>query len=159
MFQNNLVAIASQFSDYVTYLSEDKNFLEILNPFGNENIKLEYVSEDEWTPYILYFSFQHWHMNDEKDIIEHIYDIINGKLLSIEFFICGKRCFGGDIEAQVLQDLSYETLEEYFSDFPFGKLKDIADSFKVRGWKPDSNFDAVFDVDACGKIAIKINNT
>ena len=77
----------------------------------------------------------------------------------IEFFKCGKRCFGGDIEAQVLQDLSYETLEEYFSDFPFGKLKDIADSFKVRGWKPDANFDAVFDVDACGKIAIKINNT
>ena len=159
MFQNNLVAIASQFSDYATHLFDDKNSLEIRNPFGNENIKLEYVPEDEWTPYILYFSFQHWHMNDEEDIIEHIYDIINGKLLSIEFFKCGRRCFGGDIEAKELQDLSYETLENFFSDFPFGKLKDIADSFKVRGCKPDANFDAVFDVDACGKTTIKINNT
>ena len=158
MFQNNLVAIASQFSDYVTYLSEDKNFLEILNPFGNENIKLEYVSEDEWTPYILYFSFQHWHMNDEEDIIEHIYDIINGKLLSIEFFKCGRRCFGGDIEAQELQGLSYETLEEYFSDFPFGKLKDIADSFKVRGWDPRDNFDATFECDDNGDITIVKTN-
>ena len=159
MFQNNLVAIASQFSDYATHLFDDKNSLEIRNPFGNENIKLEYVPEDERTPYILYFSFQHWHMNDEEDIIEHIYDIINGKLLSIEFFKCGRRCFGGDIEAKELQDLSYETLENFFSDFPFGKLKDKADSFKVRGWKPDANFDAVFDVDACGKTTIKINNT
>ena len=159
MFQNNLVAIASQFSDYATHLFDDKNSLEIRNPFGNENIKLEYVPEDECTPYILYFSFQHWHMNDEEDIIEHIYDIINGKLLSIEFFKCGRRRFGGDIEAKELQDLSYETLENFFSDFPFGKLKDIADSFKVRGWKPDANFDAVFDVDACGKTTIKINNT
>ena len=100
MFQNNLVAIASQFSDYATHLFDDKNYLEIRNPFGNENIKLEYVPEDEWTPYILCFSFQHWHMNDEEDIIEHIYDIINGKLLSIEFFKCGRRCFGGDIEAK-----------------------------------------------------------
>ena len=155
MFQNNLVAIASQFSDYVTYLSEDKTFLEILNPFGNENIKLEYVSKDEWTPYILYFSFQHWHMNDEEDIIEHIYDIINGKLLSIEFFKGNKRCFGGDIEAQDLQDLSYETLNNNFSGLRMNII-DIADSFKVRGWKADANFDAVFDVDSCGEIVIKI---
>lgn len=156
MVNNNLVVIAAHFSNHMTHFSKDKNLLEIVNPFGNENIKIEYVPEDEWTPYILYFSFQHWHMNDEEDIIEHIHDIINGKLFSIEFFKGNKRCFGGDIEAKDLQELSYKTLENYLGDFQMSKLKDIADSFKVRGWKADTNFDAVFDVDNYGKVAIKI---
>lgn len=155
MFQNNLAVISAHFSNHVTCFSEDRTFLEIVNPFGSENIKIEYVPEDERTPYILYFSFQHWHMNDEEDIIEHIHDVIDGKLLSVEFFKGNKRCFGGDIEAQDLQDLSYETLNNNFSGLRMNII-DIADSFKVRGWKADANFDAVFDVDSCGEIVIKI---
>lgn len=155
MFQNNLAVISAHFSDHVTRFSEDRTFLEIVNPFGGENIKIEYVPEDERTPYILYFSFQHWHMNDEEDIIEHIQDIIDGKLLSVEFFKCGKRCFGGDIEAQDLQNLSYKALNSNFSGLRMNII-DIVDSFKVRGWKTDANFDAVFEVDGRGEIAIKI---
>ena len=155
MWSNNLADIAAHFSEYAARFSEDESVLEIVNPFGNENIKIEYVPEDEWTPYILYFSFQHWHLNDEENIIEIIRDIIDGKLLSIEFFKNDKRRFGGDIEIQDLQDLSYEALENYFSDLQINII-DVADTFKVRGWKADVNFDAAFDVDSHGEIVIKI---
>ncbi len=152
---NRLAFIATHFSDYKVHFSEDKNLLEISNPFYNENIRIEYVPEDEWTPYIVYFSFQHRHMNDEEDMIEYISNIINGNVFSIEFFKDGKRRFGGDIEAQELKELSYETLEQHTGYYGMAKLKDIADSFKVRGWSQDANFDAIFIIDTCGKIAIK----
>lgn len=155
MFRNHLSDIAAYFSAYAVRFSEDESILEIINPFDNENIKIEYVPEDEWTPYILYFSFQHWHLNDEENIIEIIRDIIDGKLLSIEFFKGDQRCFGGDVEAQDLQELSYEALENCFGDFPISIIN-MADSFKVRGWKADTNFDAVFDVGSHGEIVIKI---
>ena len=155
MIKNNLAVIAARFSDHVTRFSEGNTVLEIINPFGNENIKVEYVPDDEWTPYILYFSFQHWHMADEEDIIENINDIIDGKMLSIEFFKDGKRCFGGDIEVQDLKELSYESLENIFSVFRI-KIIAVADSFKVRGWKANTDFDAVFNVDGNGEISIKI---
>ena len=155
MFQNNLAVISAHFSDHVTRFSENKSVLEILNPLGNENIKIEYVPEDELAPYILYFSFQHWHMNDEQDVIEHIHNIVNGKLFSIEFFKDDKRCFGGDIGLQDLQELSYKTLKNKFSGFRMNII-DTANSFKVRGWKDASNFDAVFYVDSCGEIEVKI---
>ena len=155
MIDNNLELIAAHFSDYDVQFSEDQKSFEILSPCGNENIRLEYVSNDEWTPYILYFSFQHWHMNDEEDIIEHINDIINGNLFSIEFFANGNRCFGGEIDMQELQELSYETLEQLTASFGMPKLKDFADSFKVRGWHTETNFDAKFIIDEFGNITIK----
>lgn len=155
MFENNLEFIAKHFLDYKIHFSENKNFLEILNPCGSENITVEYISDDEWTPYILCFSFQHWHMSDEEDIIEHINDIIRGRLFSIEFFKRGNRRFGGDIEAQALQELSYEFMEQYTGYYGISKLKDLADSFKVRGWNTNANFDAKFIADECGNIMIK----
>ena len=155
MIDNNLELIATHFSDYDVQFSKDKNLLEILNPCGNENIRVEYVSDDEWTPYILYFLFQHWHMNDEEDIIEYINDIIDGNLFSIEFFANGNRCFGGDIDAQELQELSYESLEQFTGYYGMSKLKDLADSFKVRGWRTETNFDAKFIIDELGNITIK----
>ena len=107
MAENKLEFIATHFSDHNVRFSEDKNLFEIFNLYGDENIRLEYVSNDEREPYILYFSFQHWHMSDEEDIIEHINDIISGNLFSIEFFANGRRRLGGDIDAQGLQKLSY----------------------------------------------------
>ncbi len=155
MIENRLEFIAKKFSDYDIRFSEDKNLFEIFNPCGDENIRVEYVSDDEWTPYILYFSFQHWHMNDEEDIFEHINDIINGNLFSIEFFENDNRRFGGDIQAQELQELSYETLELYAGYCGMSNLKDLADSFKVRGWNAEANFDAKFIVDEFGNVTIQ----
>lgn len=153
--ENNLGMIAKHFPDYEICFCEDQKFFEILHPFGKENITVEYVPNDEWTPYVVSFSFQHWHMNDEEDIVECIRDVINGKVVAIEFFRDGKRRFGGDIEAQELEELSYESLAHYIGDFGVHKLVDVADSFKVRGWNADADFDATFNIDDCGKITVK----
>ena len=153
--KNRLEFIAKRFSNHHISLSKDNNLLEIFNPYGGENITVEYVPDDEWTPYILYFAFQHWHLNDEEDIIEHIIDIVEGNIFSIEFFENDIRRFGGDIEAQELQELSYETLEQYTGYYGITKLKEIIDSFKVRGWKTDANFDAKLIIDEFGNVTIQ----
>lgn len=128
---------------------------EIINPFGKENIRVYYDFEDEFSPYILCFAFQHVHMCDEKEIIDYINGIISGELFSIEFFNDGVRCFGGDITADKLKELSYELLERHTGYLGNFKLKDCADSFKVRGWQSDNNYDATFVIDKSGKVTIR----
>ena len=135
--------------------SEDGSTVEIVNPFGNENIKVEYVTEDDFTTYIVFFAFQHCHMCDEEDVIDYINNIIDGKVFSIEYFNNGTRCLGGDITAEELRELSYDTLEQNTGYYGITKLKDCADSFKLRGWHSDCNYDAIFVTDESGNVAIK----
>lgn len=126
--------------------SADGTQVKIFNPFYEENIKIEYVAEDDRTPFTVYFSFQHRHLKDEKDVIDYIKEIMEGKKFAIEFFQNNRKRFGGDIEAEQLYDLSYEKLEEQLlGHFSKTKLYEIADSFKVRGWSKDGNFDAFIE--------------
>ena len=155
VIENRLEFIAANFSNYKVCFSEDKNLLEIFNPYGNENIKVEYVYDDEWTQYILYFAYQHRHMKDEEAIIKYINDIIEGKLFSIEFFGNGNRYFGGEIQIQELQELSYERLEKDTGYYGIPKLKDFIDSFSIRGWKTEASFDAKFIIDELGNVTIQ----
>ena len=134
--------------------SKDGDLVEIINPFGCENIRVEYIPDDDFTPYIVYFAFQHCHMCDVEDIVEYIRDLIEGNRFSIEFFKNGARYFGGDIAAEDLKDLSYEILEQYSGYYGLHKLKDLVDSFKLRGWNPKDNFDAVFIISDNGSVEI-----
>ena len=147
--------LRKQFSSFEIKLSEDCNTVEIVNPFGNENVKVEYVPEDDFTPYIVYFAFQHCHMCDEEDIADYMNDIIDGKVFSIEFFNKGTRCFGGDITAAELDSLTYETLTKYIESWGISNLLDYADSFKLRGWHSNYNFDAELITDENGLPRIK----
>ena len=146
--------LVNHFSAYRIEQSKNETLAEIVNPLGGENIKVEYVPDDEFTPYIVYFAFQHCHMNDEEDIIEYISNIIDGNKFSIEFFKNGARYFGGDITAEEIKGLSYEALEQYSGYYGSRKLKDLVDSFKLRGWNPKDNFDAVFMIGDNGFVGI-----
>ena len=145
--------LRNQYSAYEIKSSQDGNALKIVNPFGGESIIVEYVPDDEYTPYIVYFAFQHCHMNDEENILEYINDIIAGKIFSIEFFNQGNLCFGGDITIEDLQHLSYDFLVNHWG---FPELLDRADAFKVRGWRCSDNLDAIFVADENGQKAIQI---
>ena len=147
--------LTKQFSAYEMKLSKTGDLVEIINPFCCENIRVEYVPDDDFTPYIVYFAFQHCHMCDEEDIVDYINEIINGNLFSIEFFNHGTHCFGGDISAAELDDLSYERLAQYMKTWGINNLLDYANSFKLRGWHGNYNFDAVFVVDENGMPTIK----
>ena len=67
-------------------------------------------------------------------------NIISGNTLAIEFFNNEKRGFGGEIDAEELQDLSYEKPEHFTGYYGLTKLFDVADSFKIRGWDSNYNF-------------------
>ena len=153
-------SLTKQLSAYEIKVSEDQSQgkllqVEIINPFGSDNITVEYDPDDDDTPFTLYFAFQHRHMHDEKAIVEYINKIICGNLFSIEYFRKGKPRFGGEITAEELKNLSYEALERDTGYYGSTKLKECADSFKVRGWNSNSNFDAVFVTDESGAVDIK----
>lgn len=149
--------LKKHFSAYEINFSKerDRDLVEIINPFYDENIRVEYIPEDDFTPYVVSFAFQHCHMCDEEDIVEYVNDIIDGKILSIEFFKNGARCFGGDIATLELADLSYDALAKSIEDWGIAKLLDYADSFKLRGWHSNYSFDAAFVIDENGLPTIK----
>lgn len=153
--ENNLKYIAAQFQGYEIHFSEDQPRFELKNPFSEDHIEVAYVPEDEITPYIVCFSFQHRHVEDETEATSYIYDIVNGNVVAIEFFMKEKRRFGGDMAVRDVKDFSYASLAQHFGNFGMGEIKDLADSFKVRGWKPENNFDAVLVTDRCGKTVVK----
>lgn len=147
--------LTKQFPNDEIVILEDDSLAEIINTFGKDNIKVYYDSDDDFSPYILCFAFQHVHLCDEEAVVDYINDIISGNLFSIEFFYNGQRCFGGDITADRLKELSYKALERYTGYYGGTKLIECADMFKVRGWKSDNNFDATFVIDECGMVTIK----
>lgn len=140
------------FSSYHIKFLDDES-IEIVNPFWEENIKIFYDESDDWTPFILFFSYQHYHLNDKDNIIKVINDIISGKKLAIEFFMGEKNGFGGDIEKSLLKNLSVNVLEEW-SGYSADMLIKY-DRIKFRGWNNKDNFDAVIFVDNDKEIAIK----
>ena len=154
MSKNNYAFLINHFSFCEIVYLESKDSVEIVNPFGKDNIIVDYDADNP-TPFTVMFSFQHRHIEDEKGVVEYIINIINENIFSIEFFKNGERCFGGDITAQELKDLSYEKLEQKTGYYGSTKLIDCADMFKVRGWSGKNSFDAMFVVSESGKIEIK----
>ena len=154
MSKNNYTFLTNHFSSYEIIYLESKDSVEIVNPFGKDNIIVNYDPADP-TPFTVMFSFQHRHIEDETGVIEYITDIINENIFPIEFFKNGKKRFGGDITSQELEDLSYKNLEQITGYYGSTKLIDCADMFKVRGWSGKNSFDAMFVVSESGKIEIK----
>ena len=154
MSKNNYTFLTNHFSSYEIIYLESKDSVEIVNPFGKDNIIVDYDPADP-TPFMVKFSFQHRHIEDENGVIEYINDIVNENVFAIEFFKDGERHFGGDITAQELKGLSYEKLEQKIGYYGSAKLKECADSFKVRGWSGNDNFDATFVVSENGNVEIK----
>lgn len=147
--------LLKEFSTYEIIISDENSLAEIINPFYKENVSVYYDSDDDLSPYILCFSFQHVHLCDEEEVVDYINKIISGNLFSIEFFQDGERRFGGDIEADKLKELSYELLEQHTGHLGNSKLKDCADSFKVRGWYRNDCFDARFILSENDIVTIK----
>ena len=155
MSDNKLAFIKTAFPEYDVQFLENSTGAVLINPFYDENIKVYYYEDDDFTPYCACFSFQHCHLPDEEDTLEWIRSIISEDKLAIEFFKDGKQHFGGDIEAKDLSNLSFHKLKHFAEDFGLTKLISIADTFKVRGWNNQHNFDAKLVCEDNGNISIK----
>ncbi len=153
MTENKLLFLKDSFPEFELQFSDDFSEAVILNPNYNENITVY----DEGFEFIVCFSFQHRHLEDEEDVVEWIGEIIAGNIFAIEFFNNEQRRFGSEINAEELQDLSYEKLEQFTGYYGLTKLFDMADSFKVRGWDSKNNFDFTFFCETNGSIAINKN--
>lgn len=131
-------------------MADDEASMVILNPNYDENIT---VYDDEYE-YIVFFSFQHRHFEDEDDIIAWIRKIITGNTFAIGFFNNEQRCFGSEIDTEELQGLTYKKLEQFTGYYGLTKLLDVADSFKIRSWDGKNNFDYTMICEENGNVVI-----
>lgn len=150
MTKNRLNFLEDAFSGFELQFADDYSNAMIVNPNYDENITV-YVDEYEFT---VRFSFQHRHFEDEHGIIDWIREIISGNIFLIEFFRNEQRSFGDEIGAEELQELAYEKLEQFTGYYGLTKLRDVADSFKIRGWDSKNNFDCTITCETNGSIAI-----
>ena len=137
-------------------LSNRANTLFFVVLIYEENITVYYYDDDDFTPFCVCFSFQHCHLKDQEAVIEWINQIIAGEKFAIEFFKNGQNCFGSEIDSKELLDLSYEKLEQFTGFYGLTKLLSTVDTFKVRGWNNQHNFDASFVCEDNGHILIEI---
>ncbi len=150
MIENKLIFLKDSFPEFELQFSDDFTEAVILNPNYNENITVY----DEGFEFTVYFSFQHRHLEDKEDVVEWVNEIITGNKFAIEFFNNEQRRFGSEIDAEEMQDLSYEKLEHFTGYYGLTKLFDMVDSFKVRGWDSKNNFDFTFFCETNGNISI-----
>lgn len=151
MKTNRLLFLKDAFTGFELKFADDYSSAAIVNPNYNENITVY----DEEYEFIACFSFQHRHFEDEDEIIEWIRKIISGNKFAIEFFCKGQQRFGSEIESEKLPNLSYEQLKQFTGYYGLSELLSIADTFKVRGWNNQHNFDATLVRDDNGHVLIK----
>ena len=140
----NLSFLGSYIPKYRVDISDDLESAIIYNPNSEDHLYIEYDKADEFSPYMLSFSFQHVHLTDEESAKEWIDSILSEDVFSIEYFCGENRRFGGQISAQELRNLSYDYLEQDTGYYGITKLFQIADHFKIRGWSRKNDFDGYF---------------
>ncbi len=164
MKRKELYAIAEQFAAYDVRFSDEKESFEILNPHGKDAVLVESEGGLQSEPYIVCYSFFHIHLERAEEVIAYVRDILEGRRLVIGFFKDGRWSMSADLDEQAQPDLSYTGLSKrmnmgkYGSDRPYGdhrELIEAADSFCVRGWAQDVDFDAVFVRDEQGNVTIQ----
>jgi len=143
--------LSEAYKNYGTSVSADaKNgsiVFEIKNPHWEENIKV--VDDGEIT---VYFSHQHAHMelmekNNIDGVIEYINDFLDGKKVTVEFFVGYSNIFGGE---KYLDDIDMSSGESILRSFLGGEssyyesLKGCDCRCEIRGWDSVHNKDVKF---------------
>ena len=164
MKRKELLAIAEQFAAYEVQFSDEKESFDIINPFGKDPILVECEVEDPDPAYIVCFSFFHTHLDEVEQVIAYVRDIVEGKRLVIGFFKDGRWSMSADLDEQEQLDLSYTGLSKrmhmgpYSMGWPYDnheELIEVTDSFCVRGWAQNTDFDAKFVLDEHGNVTIQ----
>ncbi len=136
----NLSFLSEYASRFTVDISDDLESALIYNPVGNDNIYVEYMSDDEYDPFMVRFSYHHVHLPDIESVKKWIDRIISGEIFVIEFFKNGRDSFGGEITKDELADLSYTSLTKTCGKSVYPN----ADEFRIRGWLQDSDADYTF---------------
>ena len=81
--------------------------------------------------YIVEFATQHRHFDDWEDTIDYVRELLEDETLPLEFYLDGKRRFGGDILRAQLPLLSQAMLAERFMVPP---EQIAAYQFEIYSW-------------------------
>ena len=94
--------------------------------------------KDRFVQYIVCFSTQHCHfdVNEEDEALEYILAIMEDKVLPLEFYMDGKRRFGGEIEADDLDKLSVSFLAEWIG---FSSDYLLSFDYEIHSWSGKNN--------------------
>ena len=144
--ESKLQFLEQYISASITY-REDGMQAVISSPASDMTIWVEYIPEDDFTPYVMGWATQHVHVCDEEDVLDEIREVMSGQRCALEFFSGGNRLFGGDIDTAELENLSYATLKAYAEDFCLGDLLRKADAFQLRGWNTEQNWNGIIEPD------------
>ncbi len=132
-------SIIHAISDYQVSVEIKEHELTVMNR-NNDNVlrvfEDEFVSQDmneRYAEYIVEFSTQHQHFDDdsEDEIIDYILSILDDEVLPLEFYLDGKRRFGGEIKKAELDDLSVSSLSKHY-----GFISDnlLSFEYEIRSW-------------------------
>lgn len=133
-----------------TEKEDNTEYAKITNEEFDDVIEIFYYPEDY---YEYYFSFatQHRHTSDKNELIEIIKSFINAEKTAIEFYVNGKKQFGGEIEVSLLEDITYEYLRQYFG---YHNIDMSKYTFEVRAWNKRYCFNGSFKMTNSGKISV-----
>ena len=160
--RQDILRIAEQFAAYDVRIFDQQNGFTINNPYGKHAILVESEGDAPDSSYIVCFTYYHTHLEMPEQVVAFVRDILEGERVAVVFLKDGKGCMSTELTARELQDVSYTMLAERMgfdgTPKPYGPrrhLIDIADSFHVRGWGKDVDFDAVFVRDEQGNVMIQ----
>ncbi len=133
--------LSERFSDYKTEFGKERDidYISIYKDGFYEPITV--YDETDFDEYILCFSTQHLHIDDDNKLIEAITEFANADVAAIEFYDNGQNRFGGQIETTLLDGLTYNSLKDYFG---YSHL-DISNlTFRVYAWDNRYCFEGSF---------------
>ena len=136
------------------YAKNNSEWAEIKNPEFEDVIKIYYTPED-FDVYCLVFATQHAHIPEKELLTEYATAFANAETAAIEFYENGNNVFGGDIETNLLDDLTYNSLRNYFGYLSID-IRNL--TFRVRAWDKKYCFDGKFVKDESGAVQIVRNN-
>ena len=88
---------------------------------------------DRFTEYIVEFSTQHRHFEDdeEEEIIDYILSIMLDEVLPIEFFCNGQRRFGGEIDRK--KNFGADPAK-WLADIGYDAAQHAAFTYEINSW-------------------------
>ena len=123
---------------YDVKVSETEDEMTIANPANGNVIRVIDESapageapSERYEEYIVEFATQHRHFDDREDAIDYVRELMEDETLPLEFFLDGKRRFGGDIPRAELPLLSQTRLAERFMVPP---EQIAAYQFEIYSW-------------------------
>ena len=132
---NDLIAAVGAYNATVT---ATENEAAIVNPAnGNvirvidESVPAGESPSERYEEYVVEFATQHRHFDDIEDAIDYVRELMEDETLPLEFFLDGKRRFGGDIPRAELPLLSQTRLAERFMVPP---EQIAAYQFEIYSW-------------------------